>query len=146
MYKYIVFIHILSATVWTGGHLILSITVLPAALKNKSIDIIKQFGERFDKIGIPALVLQFLTGLYLAYHHLPNVAEWFSFKAPVSHLVVTKLLLLVITAGMILRFKLKVQPKITNNKLKTVKVHIIAVTIISVLFVFLGVWFKTGSF
>ncbi len=37
MYKYIVLVHILAATVWAGGHLILVSTILPEAFKKKKI-------------------------------------------------------------------------------------------------------------
>ncbi len=146
MYKFVVLIHVLSATIWAGGHLILSLSFLPKALKSKSVEIIEQFEKQYEKIGIPALVLQFLTGIYLAFHYMPHFSEWFAFKAPVSHMVVTKLTLLLITVGMILNAKSKISKKSGEKKLKSLSRHIIVVTVISVLFVFLGVWFKTGSY
>jgi len=38
-FKILVLLHILSATIWTGGHLVLAIIVLPKALKKKRIRI-----------------------------------------------------------------------------------------------------------
>ncbi len=146
MYKYIVLIHVLAATVWTGGQLILSLTVLPKALKNKSLDAIKQFEESYEKVGITALIFQLLTGIYLGLHYMPDFSEWFAFKAPISHLVVTKITLLVITAGMVIRAKVFGFKNVSGNNLKPLAVHIIVLTVISVVFVFLGVWYKTGSF
>lgn len=146
MYKYIVLIHVLAATVWTGGQLILSLTVLPKALRNKSLDAIKQFEETYEKVGITALIFQLLTGIYLGFHYMPDFSEWFAFKAPISHMVVTKITLLVITAGMVIRAKVFGFKNVSGNNLKPLAVHIIILTVISVIFVFLGVWYKTGSF
>ncbi len=146
MYKYIVLIHILAATIWTGGHLILSLAVLPKAIKNKSLAMLKNFEASFWKIGITALVLQFLTGIFLAFHYMPHFSEWFSFKVPVSHLVVTKLTLLIITAVLVFRAKVSGFKNVSEHNLKPLTIHIIVMTVISVVFVFLGVWYKTGSF
>ena len=44
MYKYILLLHILGATIWTGGHLILSFVILPKALRKRSVEIVNNFG------------------------------------------------------------------------------------------------------
>jgi uncharacterized membrane protein len=36
LFKILVILHTLGATVWTGGHLVLAATVLPQALKNRN--------------------------------------------------------------------------------------------------------------
>jgi uncharacterized membrane protein len=35
LFKILVILHTLGATVWTGGHLVLAATVLPSALKHR---------------------------------------------------------------------------------------------------------------
>ena len=35
MYGWVIFLHVLAATVWTGGHLVLATTVLPRALRER---------------------------------------------------------------------------------------------------------------
>ncbi len=146
MYKYIVLIHVLAATVWTGGLLILSLTVLPKALKNKSLDTIKRFEESYDKAGITALILQLFTGIYLGFHYMPDFSEWFAFKAPISHMVVTKITLLLITAVLVIRAKVFGFKNLSDENMKPLAIHIIILSVIAVIFVFLGVWYKTGSF
>ena len=47
LFKILVVLHILGATVWTGGHLILAATVLPQALKHRDPDLIHQFEEHW---------------------------------------------------------------------------------------------------
>lgn len=80
MYSYILLIHILAATIWTGGHLILSILILPKALRAKDPEILLEFENGFEKIGMPALFLQVATGLWLAYQLVPEISRWFTFE------------------------------------------------------------------
>lgn len=71
MYRYIILTHILAATIWTGGHIVLATCILPPALQEKSPDLIESFESRFERLGVPALVVQVITGLWLAHNLLP---------------------------------------------------------------------------
>ncbi|HBL59929.1 MAG TPA: copper resistance protein CopD, partial [Cyanobacteria bacterium UBA8803] len=51
LFKILVILHTLGATVWTGGHLVLAVTVLPPALKHREPDRIHQFEEHHLAIG-----------------------------------------------------------------------------------------------
>jgi putative copper export protein len=146
MYKYIILLHILGATIWTGGHLILSILILPKALKNKSVKIIQDFEEPYEKIGIPALIVQVLTGIYLSYNMLPDVSLWFSFIPGIPTFVGYKLILLLLTILLAADARLRIIPRLDEKNLSVLAWHIIPVTIISVLFVLVGVSFRTGGF
>jgi putative copper export protein len=146
MYKYIILLHILGATIWTGGHLILSILILPKALKNKSVEIIQNFEGPYEKIGIPALITQVLTGIYLAHNMLPDFSLWFSFLSGAPAFVGYKLILLLLTIIFAADARLRIIPNLNENNLSSLAWHIIPVTIISVLFVIVGVSFRTGGF
>jgi putative copper export protein len=146
MYKYIILLHILGATVWTGGHLILSILILPKALKNKSVEIIQNFEGPYEKIGIPALILQVLTGLYLAHNMLPDFSLWLSFLPGVPSLIGYKLILLLLTIIFAADARLRIIPRLNENNLTSLAWHIIPVTIISILFIVIGVSFRAGEF
>jgi putative copper export protein len=146
MYKYIILLHILGATIWTGGHLILSFVILPKALKNKSVEIIQNFESPFEKIGIPALILQVVTGLYLAHNMLPDFSIWFSFIPGVPTYVGYKLILLLLTVVFAADARLRIIPRLNEKNLTVLAWHIIPVTIISVLFIVVGVSFRTGGF
>ena len=78
LYKYILMLHVLSATIWTGGHLVLAITILPKALREGSVDVIRQFEMGYERIGIPALVIQVLSGFWLAHR-----GTWHQHRIPV---------------------------------------------------------------
>lgn len=66
-------LHLLGATVWVGGHLVLLITVLPKALRDRNPHPVLEFEKPFERIGIPALVLQVITGLWLAHRYAFNL-------------------------------------------------------------------------
>ena len=92
MHKYIILLHVLAATVWVGGHLVLAITILPLALKKKSTEILMNFEQRYELIGIPSLLIVVGTGLYLAYTMLPDLSMWFSFDSHVVKHITIKLI------------------------------------------------------
>ena len=78
MYPYIVLIHILTATISVGGHLIMISVFLPEAVRKKDPKILLGFMKRFGKIGNPSLVLLILSGLYLGSVMQPNLSDIFS--------------------------------------------------------------------
>ena len=144
MHGLILLLHILAATVWTGGHLVLSFTILPQALKEQSPSELLRFERAYERIGIPSLVIQVLTGVSMAYRLVPDLSEWFNLDNPVSKPIAAKLLLLAITLGFALDARLRVIPNLSECNLTTMAWHIIPVTILSVLFVVVGVAFRTG--
>ena len=146
MFGFILLIHLLCASIWTGGHLILATIILPRALKNRDVDGIRNFENSYEKIGIPALVLQIASGLWLAYRMLPDVSAWFQWDHPVGRLIAVKLTLLALTAALGVDARLRVIPRLGPHNLRSLAWHVIPVTILSVLFVVVGLSFRTGWF
>ena len=144
MYGYLILAHILGATVWTGGHIVLSLAVLPRVLKENSPERLLEFESAFERIGKPAMLVQIITGLLLAHRLLPDVYLWLDWSNPFSRVVGMKLMLLALTILLAADAKLRVLPKLSNKNLWDMAAHIIAVTLLSVLFVIVGVSFKTG--
>ena len=144
MYGYLMLAHILGATIWTGGHIVLSLAVLPRVLKEKSPERLLEFESAFERIGKPAMLVQIITGLLLAHRLLPDVYLWLDWSNPVSRVVGMKLMLLALTILLAADAKLRVLPKLSNQNLWDMAAHIIAVTLLSVLFVIVGVSFNTG--
>ena len=142
MHSFFLVLHVLAATVWTGGHLILAIVVLPKILKTKNIQALTEFEENFEKIGIPALIIQVITGIYLAYSLLPNVSDWFSFSNHISTHVGIKLILLIITILLALDARFRLIPNLSEKNLTSLAVHIFMVTLVAILFVITGLSFR----
>ena len=144
MLNYILILHLLGATVWTGGHLILILVVLPKALLSRNIDGLMQFEQLFERVGMPALVLQISTGLWMAYQLLPNIAAWFKLDNDFSILISLKLLLLLMTVLVALHARFYRIPRLSIHTLKGFSINIILVTLFSVAFVVVGTLFRTG--
>jgi putative copper export protein len=146
MYGAILLLHILSATIWTGGHLVLAVTVLPRVLRERSPARLLEFESAYERIGMPALVVQVATGLWLAHRMVPEPGRWLAFDDPVASLVGVKLLLLATTVGFALDARLRVIPHLSDRNPVALAWHIVPVTVVSVLFVVVGVAFRTGWF
>ncbi|MBL4576255.1 MAG: CopD family protein [Opitutaceae bacterium] len=145
LYKYVLMLHVVSATVWTGGHLVLAITILPKALRERSVDVIRQFEMGYERIGIPALIIQVLSGFWLAYRLVPDVSQWVLCENVITQLITIKIGLLLLTMGLALDARLRIIPNLHEGNLKSLAYHIVPVTIVSVLFIIIGVAFRTGG-
>ncbi|WP_444924716.1 copper resistance protein CopD [Microbulbifer sp. DLAB2-AF] len=144
MYEVVLFLHFLGATIWTGGHLVLACTILPSALRSQDIEFISRFESSYEKIGIPALLVQIISGIYLAFNLLPDISQWFNFSNPVSRLISYKLIILGCTFLLAIDARLRIIPNLSSRNLKALAYHIIPVTLLSVLFVYVGISFRTG--
>ena len=144
MYGILLLLHVLAATIWTGGHLVLAIAVLPQVLRERSPARLLQFESRYERIGIPALLVQVVTGLWLAYHLLPDAGQWFNLDNPVARPIAAKLFLLAVTMAFAIDARLRLIPNLSEKNLVAMAWHIVPVTIVSVLFVVVGVSFRTG--
>ncbi|WP_211264637.1 CopD family protein [Gynuella sunshinyii] len=137
-------LHILAATIWTGGHIVLATIILPDVLRRKTPQKLLSFEALFERIAMPALLIQVVTGIYLAYHLLPDYSQWHQLNNPVSHGIIAKLTLLLITVLLALDARFRVMPKLSEDNLGDMAWHIIAVTLLAILFVATGVSFRTG--
>ena len=144
MYKYVLLLHILAATVWTGGHLVLAAAVLPRALRAHDPRILLDFESGFERIGMPALLVQVVTGLGMAYTLQPDVSAWVSAADTTAKLIAFKLVLLAITVAAALDARLRIIPRLSAATLPAMARRIVLVTGISVLFVVVGVSFRGG--
>ncbi|HSF33789.1 MAG TPA: CopD family protein [Candidatus Tectomicrobia bacterium] len=144
MYGMLLLLHVLAATIWTGGHLVLALTVLPRVLKQQSPSELLRFESAYERIGMPSLLIQVATGVWLAYRMIPDVSQWFDFANPVSRLIGMKLFLLAITVAFAADARLRIIPRLSEDNLVSLAWHIVPVTAVSVLFVFVGVSFRTG--
>lgn len=144
MYDLLLPVHILAATIWTGGHLVLALTILPRALKEKSATDLMRFESAFERVGIPALLVQVATGLWLAHRMVSDPALWFDPGNPSGRLIGAKLLLLAVTVAFAVDARLRVVPKVADDTIGSLAWHIIPVTVLAVLFVVIGASFQTG--
>lgn len=144
MLNHVLIAHLLGATIWTGGHLILTLAVLPKVLISRNIETLHQFEQQFEKVGMPALILQIGTGLWMAQRLLPDWHSWFALDNDISKLIALKLALLFTTVLVALHARFRVIPTLREQTLNWFAVHIVTVTLLAVSFVVVGSLFRTG--
>jgi hypothetical protein len=107
---------------------------------------IHDFEEHYEKIGIPALLVQVITGIWLALRYVPDWRAWFSLASfPANHIAL-KLLCLLLTILLALHARLVLLPKgVEANSMRQLGLHILGVTALAVIFAWLGVGFRTGG-
>ena len=120
-------------------------TVLPRALRERSPQRLLDFEQGYERIGMPALVLQIVTGLWMAYQMVPSVAQWLSPDTPVTRAIALKLVLLLCTALIAAHARLRVIPRLSADTLPLMAWHVGAVTLLSVGFVAVGVSLRFGG-
>jgi len=84
VFPLLVIVHALAATVWTGGHLVLDLGVLLRALRERSAGAIRTFEETFEPLGLTALAIQVITGLWMGGIVLPGFQGLFSPANPIG--------------------------------------------------------------
>jgi putative copper export protein len=143
--KWLILLHVLGATIWAGGHLILSIGFLPKALKEKNLAIILDFEKQYERVGIPALLLQVITGIWMALIYVP-FGDWLSLATPHHAYLWIKIVLLLGTLGFAIHARLFIIPYLTIEKLPSLAFHIIVATVLAVSFVITGLSFRFTYF
>jgi len=145
MFRTVLTLHLVGAAVWAGGHLVLATVVLPRALRHRDVGAIREFESGYERIGLPALVVQVVTGLWLAHRYLPDPRAWFSFATPLQGSIALKLLLLAGTAVLGLDARLRLIPRLDARRLPSLAAHIWAVTLLALGFLVVGAGFRTGG-
>jgi putative copper export protein len=141
-------IHLLCASIWVGGHVLLVFGHLPQALREKNQNIILDYERKYEPVGMTALVLLVVTGIMMAYKYGVSIEYWFHFATPIEKVVSTKLLLLLLTVLFALSAQFRVLPKLKNNpdKLPEMTFHIVSVTLIGILMLVFGSFVRFGGF
>jgi putative copper export protein len=146
MYQIVLTLHVIAATVWTGGHIVLALGILPGALIDQDVERIVRFESVYERIGMPALFIQIMSGLWLAHNIIPQTSGWFSLDNPFSQLLVFKFSLLAMTALLAVDARFRLIPNLTVDNLTDLAWHIVPVTVLSILFVIVGIGFRFGGF
>lgn len=139
------FAHLLGAAIWAGGHLVLAVSVLPKALRARRAATITEFEAGFERIGLPALAVQVVSGLWLAERLLGSPSHWFD-DTPLARTVLLKLGLLAATVALALHARLRLIPRLTDETLPALAAHIVAITVVAVALVAAGASIRLGGY
>ena len=145
MHAAFLFIHLAAASIWVGGHLVLAVSLLPEAMSKRDPELILGFERIYERIGLPAMVVQIVTGLWLAYRLRPELATWAKWDDPIALTICLKLACLAATAVLAVHARLFIIPALDAPRLPVLGAHIVAVTVLALVFVWLGVAFRYGG-
>ena len=145
MYRLAVILHLLGAAVWIGGHIVLCVAILPRVLRSKDPKPIQDFEQGYEPVGIAALILQIFTGIWLTYLLLPEFSSWLSLHSALSRGILLKFILLAATLLLAVHARLRIHPRLGPHNLGLLAIHVVAVTLLSVLLLIVGVAMRTGG-
>lgn len=139
--KILILLHVIGACVWVGGHLVLALSVLPKALREKNPEPVRSFEERFERAGIPALFTQIITGIWIANLYV-GFRNFFGFENVMYSHVSLKLILLIATLLLAIHARLFIIPKLNADNLSFLALHIVIITLVSLAMLFVGLNFR----
>jgi len=145
VFPLLVIVHALAATVWTGGHLVLDLGVLPRAIRVQSAAQVRAFEETFEPLGLTALAIQIITGIWMGWIYLPGFQGLFGPANPIGMLVGMKLLLLACTAVLAIHARLRLIPNLSDHNLSGLAWHIRGITALAIGFVVVGALIRLGG-
>lgn len=145
MNQLLIIFHLLGATIWVGGHLILCVRFLPKAIKEENAQVIIDFETQYETIGIPALLIQIITGIMLSYQYGVEWRDWFSFMGGVETVVSIKLILLVFTMILAAHARIFIIPKLSTKNLNFMAMHIVAITLTAIGMLVIGTFVRMGG-
>ena len=144
-HHFLLIFHLLGACIWVGGHLVLSLGILPEVLRKKDPEILLDFERKYEKIGMPALLIMVITGIWMSYQFGVKWNNWFHFENPLETAISLKLYFLFVTVLFALSANLFVIPKLSAKTLPLMAFHIITVTLLGVGFLLVGTFIRYGG-
>lgn len=138
-------LHLIAASVWVGGHLLLCTRYLPKALKQKDPAIIKNFEQHYEPIGLPALAILVISGILMAYDYNTGVSKWFHFSGSIERIISLKLSLLFLTLGLAIHARVFIIPRLKPEHLHKMAWYIVAITLTGLAMLLLGSFIRFGG-
>lgn len=139
---WLIILHLIGAGIWIGGHLVLTLSILPEVLKSRNFEPLLYFEKKFEKIGMPALLLQIITGVALALKYSPTLI---AFETAQQTAISIKFFLLFATIALAINARLFIFPKLNDKNLNFLAIHIVLVTLFALGFLFCGVAVRFGG-
>ncbi|MEX2380512.1 MAG: copper resistance protein CopD [Vicingaceae bacterium] len=139
---WLITLHLMGASIWIGGHLVLTLRILPEVLKSRNFEPLLYFEKKYEKVGMPALLLQIVTGVILALKYSPTLI---AFETAQQTAISIKFFLLFATIALAISARLFIFPKLNDKNLNLLALHIVLVTLFSVGFLLCGVAVRFGG-
>lgn len=146
MMKLALFLHLIGASIWVGGHLYLLIRLMPKFVRDHDVAGFLAFEKSYEPLGMTALAVQIITGLYML-NAITPVATWLTPMGALTALIHAKLTWLVLTIITALHARFRVVAKLergnyNDSTLKVMAVHVGLICLWSLCFVATGMAFR----
>jgi putative copper export protein len=141
--------HVIGASVWFGGLMVLSCSILPKAKRAEDPGAIVRYFRHFLRIGYPALVVQVLTGPMLATRLIPKMSDWFAWENGTQDHIGSKLIMLPIIVIVSVQMQRKVLPRLEAGEataIKSAAKYGHSLTFLSFLMLLMGISLHTYGF
>lgn len=148
-HRILLIVHLICASIWVGGHIFLSLSVLHKALKEKNTSVILNFERSYEKVGVPALVILVITGVLMSFDFGIYPSNWFEFSPGMERVISIKLILLLCTITFAIIANIVFIPQLKKSSIKALKKMaflIIGVTLIAITMLILGNSLRYGGF
>ncbi|MFA6958070.1 MAG: hypothetical protein WC538_19555 [Thermoanaerobaculia bacterium] len=145
LYKLLVILHILGAATLVGTNLVLMLSVIPKAKKAGDIGIIKGFLAGVGQMGVHALAVQLITGLWLATPMFKGISAAFQMKDVFMTHVVAKIVIMIAITVLVIVMRRKIAPKLSMETLGGFTATVGIITVLGIFMVALGVGLRTGG-
>ncbi|HRJ48960.1 MAG: CopD family protein [Phycisphaeraceae bacterium] len=142
--KVLLIAHVLGASVWIGGHVVLLAVVIPQARGQGDVTPVRNFERSFGRIGLAALAVQVVTGPILASRWIGGWPSIFTTPTHPAHLVLAKVALLIAIVVLATHATHRLLPKLSMATLGRFTRHAWLVTLLSVALAIAGVSIRTG--
>jgi hypothetical protein len=145
LYKLLVILHILGAATLVGTNLVLMLSVIPKAKKAGDINIIKGYLTGVGQMGVHALAVQLITGLWLAAPMFKGISAAFQMKDVFMTHVAAKIVIMVVITVLVIVMRRKIAPKLSMETLGGFTATVGIITVLGIFMVALGVGLRTGG-
>lgn len=146
MYLTFLILHLIFATIWVGGHLVLLIGFLPKAIKEKNPQAILNFGTTYEKIGIPSLLVQVITGILMFISKVESFSILFDWNSFYGRHFILKMSFFLCIIPLALHARLRIIPNLNKNNILMLGLHILAVNLASIALLLVGISLRFNLF
>lgn len=145
LYKLLVILHILGAATLVGTNLVLLLSVIPKAKKAGDLNIIKGYLTGVGQMGVHALAIQLITGLWLASPMFKGISTAFQMKDVFMTHVGAKVVIMIVLTVLVIVMRRKIAPKLSMETLGGFTATVGLITVLGIFMVALGVGLRTGG-
>lgn len=138
-------VHLIGASVWVGGHLVLLLSILPRALRTGVVEPVRAFEDRYERIGIPALLAQVVSGFLLADRFVPGVVDAFRLVDALHWIVAAKIILLLLTVLLGAHARFRIIPRLSATRLPALAWHVLLINVLALTMLVLGSFLHGAS-